>query len=60
MGLELDRIGAGIGDRIDEGMRHPERAVMRLRDLRDDQGSGCPAQRRGRRCSSLFTCRTRV
>ena len=38
MGLELDRIRSGVGDGIDEGVRHAERAVMRLRDLRDDQG----------------------
>ena len=37
MGLEFDRVGAGIGDRIDERMREPERAVMRLRDLGDDE-----------------------
>ena len=39
MGLELDRVGAGIGDRIDERMREPKRAVMRLRDLGDDESS---------------------
>ena len=38
MGLELDRVGAGVRRRIDEGMREPKRAVMRLRDLGDNEG----------------------
>ena len=39
VGLELDRVGAGIGDRIDERMREPKRAVMRLRNLSDNERS---------------------
>ena len=35
--LELDRVGAGIGDHIDEGMSQPKRAIMRLRNLSDDK-----------------------
>jgi hypothetical protein len=38
MGLEFDRVGAGIGNRVDEGVRHAERTVMRLRYFADDQG----------------------
>ena len=38
MGLELYRVRASASDGIDEGMRQPKRAVMRLRDFRDNQG----------------------
>jgi hypothetical protein len=38
MSLELDRISAGVGDGIDEGVRHAERAIMGLRDFGDNHG----------------------
>ena len=36
--LELDRISASVGDGIDEGVRHAERAVMSLGDFGDNHG----------------------
>ena len=39
MGLELDRIRARGGDRIDIGVRRTEAAIVRLRHLTDD-GAG--------------------
>ncbi|MDJ0879497.1 MAG: hypothetical protein QNI86_12840, partial [Halieaceae bacterium] len=39
MGLELDRIGPCIGDRIDKGVREPETAIMGLGHFGDDQAS---------------------
>jgi hypothetical protein len=38
MSLELDRVRSSVGDGIDEGVPHAERAVMRLRDFSDQQG----------------------
>ena len=40
MGLEFDRIRAGGGNGIDEGMRHPQAAIVRLRHLADHQAGG--------------------
>ena len=37
MRLELDRIDAGIGDDVDEGMGKAERPVMGLRHLGDEE-----------------------
>jgi hypothetical protein len=38
--LELHRIGAGLGDRVDERMRDTEAPVVRLRHLCDDETAG--------------------
>ena len=42
--LEFDRVGAGVGGRIDEGVGDVEAPVMRLRHLGDDQGRVASAE----------------
>src|SRR5262245_32732621 len=37
VGLKLNCIGASVRDRIDVGMRYSHTAIVRLRDLPDDQ-----------------------
>ena len=40
VGLELDRVGTGLGDGVDVGMRYLDTAVVGLADLADDQTRG--------------------
>jgi hypothetical protein len=44
--LKLNGIGARVRDRIDEGMRHSQAAVVRLRDFADNRAGGRNAHRR--------------
>src|SRR5579883_3362744 len=51
VGLELDRVGAGGRDGIDEGVGHAEAAIVRLRHLGDDHAMFEDFRRHRRRSS---------
>ena len=52
--LELHGVGAGVRDRVDERVRQAEAAVVRQRDLADDQATTRTKNRLGAQVTGLM------